>query len=131
MKNLIFSLAMCLFATPGFAHEGHDKTPGAISAPHGGQLKGTSQHYIEVLPESSNIKMYLFTHDLKSVPMENLKIEAYTQLPKQKNKDKLNLKITDNAAEAVVDAKGSHRYTLEVKLTEKNKSELVKFNIEP
>ena len=63
MKRFIAVLAAAaIFSQMSFAHEGHDKTPGAVSAPHGGVVKGTDHLYLELVNETGGVKIYsLFT----------------------------------------------------------------------
>ncbi len=55
MKSLLTTLATLIIGLTAFAHEGHDKTPGTLTAPHGGQLKGTSQLYVELVSDSAGL----------------------------------------------------------------------------
>jgi hypothetical protein len=113
-----------------FAHEGHDKTPGSVTAPHGGQLKGTSQLYVELVPSTSGVKLYAVDHEMKSIAIKDVKIEGTVSLPKKKA-EKLTLKASESYLEAKVDAKGAHRYTLDLLVGYKGKTETVSFNVEP
>lgn len=131
MKSFITAILTLIAGLSAFAHEGHDKTPGALSAPHGGQLKGTSQLYIELVSEPTGFKLYTLDHDLKIIPIKEVKIEGTAKRPKQKQSEKLILNNLENFLEAKVDAKGSHRYTIDLKLTYKGKTESISFNVEP
>jgi len=131
MKSVITALAILLTGLSSFAHEGHDKTPGALTAPHGGQLKGTSQLYVELVSDASGFKLYTVDHDLKTIAVKDVKIEGSVKLPKQKQSDKLALNASESFLESKVNAKGSHRYTVDLKVTYKEKTEGVSFNVEP
>lgn len=131
MKVIAAAVISFLFINFASGHEGHDKTPGAINAPHGGQLKGTSQLYIELVSDSSGVKLYTIDHDLKTIPIKEVKIEASMKLPKQKRGEKLQFRSNESFLETKIDAKGSHRYILELKVTYKSKTELISFNVEP
>lgn len=131
MKSIITTLATLMIAMSVFAHEGHNKTPGSLTAPHGGQLKGTSQLYVELVPVSTGFKLYAVDHELKTIPVKDLKIEGSAKLPKQKQSEKLVLNASESFLETKVDAKGSHRYTVDLKVTYKGKTESVSFNVEP
>lgn len=133
---LTFAATVALTTTlltglPAMAHEGHDKTPGAITAPHGGQLKGTSQLYVELVSDSTGFKLYIIDHDLKTISPKDVKIEGLTQLPKEKKTNQLVLNSSESYFESKVDAKGSHRYRTDLKVTYKGKTETVSFNVEP
>ncbi len=131
MKSLITTIATLVIGLSTFAHEGHDKTPGALTAPHGGQLKGTSQLYVELVSDSSGFKIYTVDHELKTIPVKEVKIEGTAKLPKQKQSEKLALSTSESFLETKVDAKGSHRYTVDLKVTYKGKTESISFNVEP
>lgn len=113
------------------SHEGHNKIPGNISAPHGGLIKGTAQLYLELVSDSSGFKVYATDHDLKPVSIKDIKLEASVKFPKQKKSEKLVITTSDNYWESKVDAKGSHRYTTELKVIYQGKTENVSFNVEP
>lgn len=130
MKNIYKIFCMCMIGFQAFAHEGHDKTPGAVAAPHGGQLKGTSQLYVELVPSTNGVKLYAVDHEMKSIAIKDVKIEGTVSLPKKKA-EKLALKASESYLEAKVDAKGAHRYTLDLQVGYKGKTETVSFNVEP
>lgn len=131
MKILFATIATLVIGLSTFAHEGHDKTPGALTAPHGGQIKGTSQLYVELVSDSSGFKLYTVDHNLKTIPVKEVKIEGTAKLPKQKKSEKLVLMASESFLETKVDAKGSHRYTVDLKVNYKGKTENVSFNVEP
>lgn len=131
MKFITTALLSFLIGLSIQAHEGHDKTPGSMTAPHGGQLKGTSQLYVELVSDSNGFKLYVVDHELKQIPIKDVKIEGTTKLPKLVKTDKLNFKSSDSYLEAKVDAKGSHRYTADLKITYKGKTDNISFNVEP
>lgn len=142
MKSIIFVFAVTLglgslgslhfghFGNESYAHEGHDKTPGAIEALEGGVVQGTSQLYLELVGGASGIKLFARTHDQAKVLPSELKLLGTAQAPKKK---KVPVKFTevDDHYEAKVDAKGAYRYTLELTTTYKGKKEKVTFQVEP
>lgn len=131
MKTIITLLTSFAIALQLFAHEGHDKTPGSITALHGGKLKGTSQLYIELVSDSNGFKIYTTDHDLKTIAIKEVKIDGTVKLPKQKKVDKVIFNKSESFFEAIVDSKGSHRYTVDLKVYYKGKTESVSFNVEP
>lgn len=131
MKALMTTLAIIFIGLTVHAHEGHDKAPGALTAPHGGHLKGTSQLYVELVSDSAGIKLYTVDHDLKPVAMSDVKIEGALKRPKQKQAEKLVFNTAESFLETKVDAKGSHRYTVDLKVTYKGQTESVSFIVEP
>jgi hypothetical protein len=131
MKFLTAALLTLSLSFTAAAHEGHDKVPGTLTAPHGGKIKGTSQLYIELVSDTSGFKIYTLDHDLKSVAPCDVKIEGSTTIPKQKKSEKITLISSADFLETKFDAKGSHRYSVDLKVTFKGKTENVSFNVEP
>lgn len=135
MKGIFLVLAVTLgfgsfYGSGGYAHEGHDKMPGAVQAPHGGTVKGTSQLYIELVNEPSGIKLYPLTHEMTPVALKDVTIAGTAEAPKKK-KETVKFTNTDDHFEAKVDAKGAYRYTLELMTTYKGKKEKITFQVEP
>lgn len=114
-----------------WSHEGHNKTPGALTAPHGGQIKGTDHLYMELVAESEGVKLYPLDHDLKPVALGDVKIEGSLQLPRNKKAEPLQWTPVENYYTAKVTAKGAHRYNVELKVSYKNKTEKFNFTVEP
>lgn len=130
MKNLLLLILMLPVSFVN-GHEGHDKTPGVLSAPHGGMIKGTDELYLEVVTSKKEIQLYPLDHDMKALPLSDVKIEAKMSLPRKKISESLKLESANDHLKAKVDAKGAHRYELEVHITHAQKTEKLKFNIEP
>ncbi len=131
MKRLRSAVLLSLaFGTYAAAHEGHDKAPGSVQAPHGGVVQGTSQMYIELVNDASGIKLYPLTHDLVAVATKNVKVAATAQAPKKK-KEPVKLTAVEDHFEGKVDAKGAYRYTLVLETTYQGKKEKVTFQVEP
>lgn len=131
MKKIILTLIMMCMPLMSFAHEGHDKTPGAVTAPHGGVMKDLKHIYLELLVDTTGIKLYPYDHDLKPVALSDIKIEALATFPKKSKAEKIVFTTEADAFSAKVDAKGAHRYTLEVTVTHQEKKDKTKFNVEP
>ena len=131
MKNIIMALFAVVFTHVAFAHEGHDKTPGAISAPHGGIIQVAGHLYLELLANSEGLKIYPFDHDMKPLPLSELKFEGTISFPKKTKADPISFEAQADYFSIKVDAKGAYRYTLNLKVTYKGKTENAKFNVEP
>jgi hypothetical protein len=132
MRNacLIF-IAMVGLSLSLFAHEGHNKIPGNIQAPHGGKIKGTDNLYIELVQAESNLKFYVFDHDLKAIPMNEVELSGDLKLPKKQNTQKIEFVKTESAFSTNIDAKGSHRYSVDLAFKFKGKKEKLSFTVEP
>lgn len=131
--KLVFIITALLMTVINFsqAHEGHNKTPGSQSAPHGGQIKGTDHLYLELVSSGTGFKLYPLDHDMKAVPVKDVKVSATMSLPKKSKSEVITLTSEADAFVAVVDAKGAHRYIVNLTLTHEGKTEKIKFNVEP
>ena len=131
MKRTLLSLLLssCL-GTVALAHEGHNKTPGVVQAPHGGVVQGTSQLYVELVNDASGIKLYPLTHDLAPVSPGDVAIVVTSQVPKRK-KEAVSLQAVEDHFEGKVEARDAYRYSLVVETTYKGKKEKVTFQVEP
>lgn len=129
--RLTFLLASVLIAFSASAHEGHDKTPGALAAPHGGIVQGTASLYLEMVTVKNEVKIYPLDHDSKALPMNDLKLEGTMVVPRKGKPEKVSFGQKDDFYVATVDPKGAHRYELNIDVTYKGKKDKVKFNVEP
>jgi hypothetical protein len=114
-----------------FAHEGHDKAPGALSAPNGGSIKGTSSYFAEVVYDAGKVKVFVYDHDMKSLKSSSVKVTATVKFPKSSKPAELKLTPSGDALVGTVDAKGAHRFSVNLSIGKDGKSEKVSFNIEP
>lgn len=130
MKKIIYMFTL-LVSMSTFAHEGHDKTPGALAAPHGGVVKGTDHIYIEVVSGPNEVKVYPLNHDMKPVPVADVKLDAKMSIPRKNKSETVKFTTQADYFSAKVDAKGAHRYDLDVTVTHGGKTEKLKFNVEP
>ena len=132
MKKLLFLIIAAGLFQFANAHEGHDKTPGTAAAPHGGLLQGTDSLFIEVLSTKEALKVYPLTHDMKAIPLNTIKITGTMSIPRKAGKpEALNFIASDDHLEAKVDAKGAHRYILNLDVTQGKIKEKLNFNVEP
>lgn len=127
---LIFGVFMaCLEIS--WSHEGHQKIPGDTFAPHGGKVKGTDHFYLELVATKEEFKLYLFDHDFKSLPLKDIDLEASVMFPKKSRSREIKLEPVGDFFQAKVNAKGVHRYTLELKIKGNGKTEKLSFVVEP
>lgn len=131
MKRVIPILATLFFSFGVLAHEGHDKSPGAVAAPHGGVVQGTSHIYLELVTKSDGVHVFPFDHDMKLIPLKDVKLEGTMALPKKGKSEAVKFTPEGDAFTAKIDAKGAHRYTLDLSVVHGGKKEKVKFNVEP
>jgi hypothetical protein len=132
MKMLISTLAaLLMISSSAFAHAGHDKTPGALAAPHGGMVQGTSELYIEILTDQNDVKLYPLDHESKPISVQDIKLSATATMPRKGKVEKVAFTTEGDHFKTTVDAKGAHRYELNIEVDYKGKKEKVKFTVEP
>ena len=127
-------LVMSLFFNPScplFSHEGHDETPGAVTAPHDGVIKQTEQLSWELVSEPSGVKLYPLTHDLVSISLKEVSVTGLAKIPRKTKKVNVNFTRKEDHFFAKVEVKEVYRYTLELTFTYKGKKETVRFEVEP
>lgn len=130
MKQLILAALFLTFGTAQ-AHEGHDKTPGALAAPHGGMIKGSDHIYLELVSSAGEIKAYPLDHEMKPVPVADVKLDGKMSIPRKNKSEAVKFTAQADYFLAKVDAKGAHRYELDVTITHGGKAEKLKFSVEP
>lgn len=128
--KILMSIALTQSAVV-FAHEGHDKAPGSATAPNGGTIKGTAKHFVEVVYDAGKLKIYVYDHDMKRIGLDALKVNAAVKFPKSNSPTVVKLIQSGDAFKGDVDAKGAHRFSLDLIIARDGKSEKVSFNIEP
>lgn len=132
MKAIFLAaLALTFAQSPSLAHEGHDKTPGAVAAPHGGIVQGTNQLYLELVPSADGVKIYPMDHDVKPVALSEVKLDGTATFPKKSKGEPVKFSQEGDAFVAKIAAKGAHRYTLNLNVEYKGKKEKAKFTVEP
>lgn len=131
MKQIFIFLTLIFSFIIVNAHEGHDKTPGYQSSRPGGTIKGTDHIYLELVSDQGSVKLYPMDHDKKPIPLSDIKMEGKMTIPRKNTTQVLKFTTQNDHIAAKVDAKGAHRYDLEVTVTHGGKSEKLKFSVEP
>lgn len=131
MKAFLFFLVMAINSLTVSAHEGHDKSPGAVAAPQGGLIQSSGELYIEVVQKSGAVDIFAYTHDLKAISPKELKVSGQVVLPRKTKGETVKFEFLADRLTAKIDSKGSHRFELSLTVVHRNKTEKVKFNIEP
>lgn len=131
MKKVIPMLISILISANVMAHEGHDKSPGATVAPHGGTVQGASHIMLELVSKRDGVEIYAFDHDMKPLSTKDVKIEGTMSLPKKSKAEVLKFTSQGEAFAAKINAKGAHRYTLDLLASHAGKKEKIKFSVEP
>jgi hypothetical protein len=136
MKKLIMVVAVAVGAwhLGAVAHEGHNHdAPTTIKAPKGGIIKALDESLVEVVTKGKNVKIYFYDKERNPTAAAGFKVEAHAELPRSKNKETIVLSAHEFFYEADWDAKGAHRYTLKLAVTDykTNRTENLKFTVEP
>lgn len=131
MKRVVTILMTLFFSVGVIAHEGHDKSPGAVAAPHGGVVQGTKQIYLELVTKSDGVEIFPFDHDMKPILLKDVKLEGAMVLPKKSKSEPVKFSAEGDAFIAKIDSKGAHRYVLDLSVVHGGKKEKIKFNVEP
>lgn len=131
MKSLVFVISIFLGVVPVvYGHEGH-KMPGTLSAQHGGQVKNTKNHAIEVTFESGIIKLYTYSDEMKKIAPDSVKLSAIVKkMPKPGTTTTIDLKAKDEFYEGNIDSKGARRLEVIVEISSEKNKEKLTFNIE-
>lgn len=130
---ILFALLLPLSAQ---AHEGHDHdSPKGQRAVRGGIVKVLERVHVEVVAKGTDVKVYLFPleGEKKALDPAAFALSAAAELPRTKKSEPLKLTLKPDVAEATFDAKGAHRYTFVLKLTdpELKHEDTLKFTVEP
>lgn len=136
MRNLILvaTLALSMSSPLVMAHEGHDHdAPTTLKAPKGGIIKALDESRVEVVSRGKDIKIYVYDKEMNPAPTSEFKIVAKAALPRTKKEDEIKLTSKENFFEGNYDAKGAHRYTLKLAVTDSkaSHSDNLTFTIEP
>lgn len=129
MFKKIILASLLLGSISLFAHEGHDETPGAIKANHGGVVKKGKDINLEYVVAGEEIKLYPVSHDGKDFAASEVKLTATAKLPKEKA-EALKLETKDGVYVAKVDFKGAYRIEIVVNADNKGNQSTFKFQVE-
>jgi hypothetical protein len=127
----ILMLTLMLLALPSLAHEGHDKVPGAKLTPRGGQLMDLKHMHLELVVSKEGLKLYPSDHDYKPVSPKDVVVLGNVTFPRGKGSEAVKFEAQGDAFVAKVDAKGAHRYTLDVTAKYKDQEDKAQFTVEP
>lgn len=131
MRKLVTLMIAALLPQLALAHEGHDKAPGAKSAPHGGLVTGASKIDLELVNSEGGIKIYPYDLEMTPIPLDKVAIEGTATFPRKSKGEKVSFTKDSDAFTAKVDMKGAYRYALDLAVTYMGKKEKIKFNVEP
>lgn len=125
--SILLVALLCSFNL--FAHEGHDQTPGAIKANHGGVVKAGKEINLEYVVSGSEVKLFPMSHDGKDLMTPDVKFNVTAKLPKGKA-EPVKIESIDGAFVAKVDFKTAYRIEVNVEAEVKGKKSVFKFQVE-
>ena len=138
MKMNLFALTLVtLFSFQVGAHEGHNHGPGQVQPTKGGVILKSEHFYLEVVGTNKEIKFYpLKQVDPKSmmltpIPLKDVKLSATYMLPRGKKAEAIKVTNHGDHFMGTVDAKGSHRYQVNVSIETMGEKEELTYQIEP
>lgn len=120
-------LTVISFNTFGGAE--HDHGAPSFQPPKGGVLKSTESKHFELVKNDKKVSIYAYSKDGKAISTQGLTLVAELEIPRKKTTPQ-TLENKNTHWEAVVDAQGSHRYTLKVSIIDGNEKDYVKFTVE-
>lgn len=125
----LLTLALGILTAPSlFAHEGHEHAPGAINAPHGGVVKMGKEIALEFVQADGKLKIYPLTHELKAIPLTDIKLQGKAQPAK---KSKVDMSFTAEGEFYTASYKGqSYKTDLDITANYKGKTDSIRQTIE-
>lgn len=130
MPKLIV-MFLCFFTfRAALAHEGHDHGPGSVQAPKGGVIRSLETVHLELLSKGKTVTIYAYDTSLKPADVSKFPVSATVTLPKKKA-EPLKLLPGGDHWTGEFDAKGAHRYTLELSIEQGGHKDKVKYTVEP
>ncbi len=127
---MFFLLFTLLTTSPTLAHEGHDHGPSTVQAPKGGVIRSLETVHLELLTKGKTLAIYAYDTNLKPAEASSFPLTATVTLPRKKA-ESLALTPKGDHWEAEFDAKGAHRYTLELSIRQGGHDDKVKYTVEP
>ena len=129
MFKIIISGLTFLISTNLFAHEG-EHGPSTVQAPKGGVIRSLETVHLELLSKGSTVQIFAYDMNLKPADVSKYPVSATVTLPKKKA-EPITLEPKGDHWQAVVDAKGAHRFALEMNINQGGHDDKVKFTVEP
>ncbi len=127
-KKFIF-VSLLVGSVNLLAHEGHDETPGAIKANHGGTVKAGKEINLEYVVSGSEVKLYPVSHGGKDLTPSEVTLVVKAKSPKGKAESVLT-EIKEGAFVAKIDFKNAYRIEMNVDADAKGKKSSFKFQVE-
>jgi hypothetical protein len=138
MKLSLSALALVfILTTTVSAHDGHNHGPGQVQPTKGGVIMKGEKFYLEVVGTNKQVKFYPTQQQdaksmiLKPIPLKDVKLVATLSLPRGKKNEAINLVQHGDHFMGDIDAKGSHRYQVDISIETMGEKEKISYQIEP
>ncbi len=128
----MFKVAMVIlswFSLSLFAHDGHDGTPGMLTANHGGKVEAGKDINLEYVVSGNEVKLFPASHEGKDLTAAEVQLVVSSKLPKGKA-ESVKLTSKDGAFVAVVDFKKAYRVEMSIEAIVNGKKSTFKIQIE-
>lgn len=125
-----YILVLMLLSLNALAHEGHDHGPSAVQPPKGGVVRSLETVHLELVHQGKTLNIYAYEKDLKPASVAKFPATLTIALPKKKA-ESINLEDKGDHWETNFDAKGAHRFTVELAIKQGGHSDKVKWVVEP
>lgn len=130
MLRMIAIVVALIVAPLAFSHEGHDHGPGQVEAPKGGVIRSLESVHLELLTKGNTVFIYAYDENMKPDDVKKYPVSATVTLPKKKA-HALALMEKGDHWEAEFDAKGAHRYSIELSIRQAGHEDKVRYTVEP
>lgn len=128
MPKIILLMFSILLSHQVFAHDDHG--PSEAQAPKGGVMRSLETVHLEFLTKGKTISIYPYAPDLKPEQAKKYPVSATVSLPKRAPQSLVLVDKGDHW-ESEFDAKGAHRYKIELKIFQGGHNDVVKYTVEP
>lgn len=129
MFKIILTTVFMVVSINTFAHEGHDETPGALKANHGGVVKPGKVINLEYVIKGDSVELYPASHEGADLPLTDVVLTG-TAKPSKGKATPLKFESKNGAYLAKVDFKGAYRVEVQVVADNKGKKSTFKFQVE-
>jgi hypothetical protein len=130
MSKVTFLTVFFVFTSLIHAHEGDHHAKSSVQAPNGGIIQSLESVHLELLTKGDMLQVYIYNTDLTPADVSKYPVSAKVIFPKKKPQS-IVLTPKINHWETTVNAKGSHRFTLEISIKQAGHQDKVKFTVEP
>ena len=124
LLTILFLLTINLFA-----HEGHEDSPLAMKANHGGTVKSGKELNLEYVVTGGEIKLFPVSHEGKDLPLNEVKLNVTAKLPRGKTAA-VKIKNQDGAFVAQVDFKDAYRVEMNITANYNGKTDIFNVQVE-